>query len=311
MVQEVLGFLPLHGGGIIVDGTLGTGGHSLAILQHSPAPTRLIGFDRDPESLEFARQRLQPFSDRITLTQGEFGEITAVLAGLGVRAVDFILLDLGFSSFQLASPGRGFSFQRDDPLDLRMNRGEGATLKDWLDQAEAAEIRAVLREYGEERRAGRIARAIVRAREENRLGSTQDLVQAVYRAIPPRFREKRLHPATRTFQALRILINDELGQLQRFLEQFLELLTVGGRVCLIAYHSLEDRLIKRAFRNLEQGRAPFDDFAPGPFAVEPAGPPVFRRLVKKPVPPGAEEVLINPRARGAKLRIGQRLGTGP
>ncbi|MBI5584096.1 MAG: 16S rRNA (cytosine(1402)-N(4))-methyltransferase RsmH [Deltaproteobacteria bacterium] len=310
MVREVLGFLPLHGGGIIVDGTLGTGGHSLAILQHSPAPARLIGFDRDPESLEFARQRLQPFSDRITLAQGEFGEITAVLAGLGVSTVDFILLDLGFSSFQLASPGRGFSFQRLDPLDLRMNRREGAPLKDWLARAGETEIAGVLREYGEERWAGRISRALIQARTEGRLNDTQDLVQAVYRAVPPRFLEKRLHPATRTFQALRILINDELRQLERFLEQFLELLTIGGRVCLIAYHSLEDRLIKRAFRNLEQGRAPFDDSLPGPLAVEPAGPKVFRRLVKKPVLPGAEEVLLNPRARAAKLRVGQRLGTG-
>jgi 16S rRNA (cytosine1402-N4)-methyltransferase len=313
MVREVLGFLPLHGGGIIVDGTLGTGGHSLAILRHSPAPARLIGFDRDPESLELARSRLQPFSDRSTLTQGAFGDLTEILQRLGVPAVDFILLDLGFSSYQLAAPGRGFSFQRDDPLDLRMNRRAGASLKDWLAGAGEEEIAGVLREYGEERWAGPIARALIQARQANKLERTQDLVRAVYRAVPPRFRERRLHPATRTFQALRILINDELGQLQRFLEQFLEALAGGGRVCLIAYHSLEDRLIKQAFRNLEQGRGPWDEppagLLPGLPAGEATAKPLFRRLTKRPVLPAAQEVASNPRARGAKLRVGQRLET--
>jgi 16S rRNA (cytosine1402-N4)-methyltransferase len=308
MVREVLGFLPLQGGGIVVDGTLGTGGHSLAILQHSPAPAHLIGFDRDPESLECARQRLQPFSERITLTQGAFGDMVANLARLGVEAVDFILLDLGFSSFQLAAPGRGFSFQRNDPLDLRMNRGAGPSLQDWLKRTGEREITAVLRDYGEERWAGPIARAVVQARAAGRLENTRDLVAAVIRAIPPRFREKRLHPATRTFQALRILVNDELGQLRSFLEQFLGVLSSGGRVCLIAYHSLEDRLIKQVFRNLEQGRAPFAEAPTGPWAGPAAAAPLFRRVVKKPVLPQPEEVAVNPRARGAKLRVGQRLG---
>jgi 16S rRNA (cytosine1402-N4)-methyltransferase len=308
MVREVLGFLPLQGGGIVVDGTLGTGGHSLAILQHSPAPARLIGFDRDPESLECARQRLQPFSERTTLTQGAFGDMVANLARLGVEAVDFILLDLGFSSFQLAAPGRGFSFQRNDPLDLRMNRGAGPSLQDWLERTGERELTAVLREYGEERWAGPIARAVVQARAAGRLENTRDLVAAVIRAIPPRFREKRLHPATRTFQALRILVNDELGQLRSFLEQFLGVLSSGGRVCLIAYHSLEDRLIKQVFRNLEQGRAPFAEAPTGPWAGPAAPAPLFRRMVKKPVLPQPEEVAVNPRARGAKLRVGQRLG---
>lgn len=292
-----------------MDGTLGTGGHSLAILQHSPPPTRLIGFDRDLESLELARQRLRPFADRITLAQGEFGDIAANLARLGVDAVDFILLDLGFSSWQLAWSGRGFSFQRSEPLDLRMNRRQGAPLRDWLEQAGEEELAGVLRDYGEERLAGRIARAVIQARDAGRLENTQDLVQAVYRAVPPRLRERRLHPATRTFQALRILVNDELGQLQRFLERFLAVLSVGGRACLIAYHSLEDRLIKRAFRNLEQGRTAFDDGVYEPFARRPDEPSAFRRVVKKAVLPGMEEVSNNPRARGAKLRVGQRLGS--
>ena len=212
----MLGFLPRGGGGILVDGTLGTGGHSLAILEHGPPHSRMIGLDRDPEFLDFARRRLQPFSDRITFTQGEFGDLKAILGRLGIAGVDFILLDLGFSSFQLAAPGRGFSFQRNDPLDLRLNRRQGPTIKDWLNWAEAAEIARVLRDYGEERRAGRIAQTIRQACREGKMETTRDLVEAVYRAVPPRFREKRLHPATRTFQALRILINDELGQLRRF-----------------------------------------------------------------------------------------------
>ena len=288
-----------------MDGTVGTGGHTLAILQHFPESTRVLGFDRDPESLAFARERLKPFAERVTLVQGTFGELARLCSQAGISQVDGILLDLGFSSYQLAATGRGFSFQRSEPLDMRLDQTQGRTALDWLKQLDERALADRLFEYGEERRSRRIAREIVSARRLGSLENTQDLVDAVLRAIPPRWREKRLHPATRTFQALRILVNDELNQLRQFLEGFVRLLAAGGRVCLIAYHSLEDRLIKQAFHSLERGFNPLEESAGE--AGRSSFP--FRRLTRKPVIPSREEIVHNPRARGAKLRVGERYET--
>lgn len=288
-----------------MDGTLGTGGHTLAILEHFPRTTRVLGIDRDPESLAFARERLKPFAERVTLIQGTFGELAERCSQVGIRNVDGILLDLGFSSYQLAATGRGFSFQRSDPLDMRMDQTQGLTAREWLHQVDERTLADRLFEYGEERRSRRIAREIISARRLRSLENTQDLAAAVLRAIPPRWREKRLHPATRTFQALRILVNDELNQLRQFLEGFIHLLAAGGRVCVIAYHSLEDRLIKQAFQSLERGFSPSAESAGA--AVQPFPP--FRRLIRKPVTPSREEIINNPRARGAKLRVGERSET--
>ncbi len=274
----------------------------MAILQHFPETTRVLGFDRDAESLAFARERLKPFAGRVTLVQGAFGELARLCPQAGFRHVDGILLDLGFSSYQLAAAGRGLSFQRSDPLDMRLDQTQGRTALDWLNQLDERALADRLFEYGEERRSRRIAREIISARRMGSLENTRDLVDAVLRAIPPRWREKRLHPATRTFQALRILVNDELNQLRQFLEGFVRLLTAGGRVCVIAYHSLEDRLIKQAFQSLERGFHPFEESADE--AVRSFFP--FRRLTKKPVTPSREEIANNPRARGAKLRVGER-----
>jgi 16S rRNA (cytosine1402-N4)-methyltransferase len=285
-----------------VDGTLGTGGHTLALLKHFPESTRVLGIDRDPESMAFARERLTPYSKRVILVQGTFGEIAELCSRVGLAKVDGILLDLGFSSHQLAAPGRGFSFQRSDPLDMRMDPTRGPSAKELLSQMDERTLADHLFAYGEERRSRRIAREIVSARRLHAMETTQDLVDAVLRAIPPRWREKRLHPATRTFQALRILVNDELKQLRQFLESFMSLLAVGGRVCIIAYHSLEDRLIKQAFQSLEKGFSPLEESAGEGF---PSYPP-FRRLTRKPVTPSREEISDNPRARGAKLRVGER-----
>ena len=288
-----------------MDGTLGTGGHTLAILEQFPETTRVLGIDRDPESLARARERLKPFSERVILVQGTFGEMMDICSRVGLAKVDGILLDLGFSSYQLAAAGRGFSFQRSDPLDMRMDPTRGLTARDWLNQLDEHTLADRLFEFGEERRSRRIAREIVSARRKRPLENTQDLVDAVLRAIPPRWRERRLHPATRTFQALRILVNDELNQLRQFLEGFVRLLAVGGRVGVIAYHSLEDRLIKQAFQSLEKGPGPWGESFDA--AIPPSVP--FRRLTRKPVTPSREEILDNPRARGAKLRVGERYGT--
>lgn len=301
MVHEAVHYLRCAQGGLFVDGTLGTGGHTLAILQHSPATTQVIGIDRDPESLALARERLKPYSSRVRLIQGKFGDLREHLSGLGIQAVSGILLDLGFSSFQIENPGRGFSFQREDPLDMRMDQTRGISAREWLAQINEKDLVRVIREYGEERWAKPIARKILAFQAKGPLKTTRELAELIARAVPG---GGRIHPATRTFQALRIQINEELAQLRTFLEQFLETLTHGGRVCLIAYHSLEDRLIKQAFLRLERG-------VPDPLGLaepkKPESQPIFKRVTVKPVIPSQDEMKENPRSRGAKLRVGERM----
>ncbi len=302
MVPEVVQYLRCARGGLFVDGTLGTGGHTLAILQYSPATTHVVGLDRDPEGLAVARERLKSFSHRLHPVQGKFGDLKNILSGLGIKAVDGILLDLGFSSFQIESPGRGFSFQRDDPLDMRMNQTEGIRARDWLARTSQKELAEILKEYGEERWAKRLAGKILAFQSKRPIKTTGELADLIAGAIP---RAGRIHPATRTFQALRILINDELNQLKSFLGNFLETLKDEGRVCLISYHSLEDRLIKQSFLRLERGVRDTLGMS-GP--VRPEGQPGFKRINSKPMVPSQKEMKDNPRSRGAKLRVGERVG---
>jgi 16S rRNA (cytosine1402-N4)-methyltransferase len=300
MVHEVIQYLQCARGGLFVDGTLGTGGHTLAILKNSPASTQIIGIDRDADALAIARERLKPFSNQIRPVQGKFGDLQKILLNLGVRTVDGILLDLGFSSFQIEGPGRGFSFQRDEPLDMRMDQSRGASARDWLARSSQKELAEVLKEYGEERWAKRLARKIMTVQSNSPINTTGELADLVAGSIP---RKGRIHPATRTFQALRILINDELNQLKNFLEQFLETLKDGGRICLISYHSLEDRLIKQTFLKLERGVLdPLGMAEP----IRPEGQPQFKRVTSKPTVPSPMEIRENPRSRGAKLRVGER-----
>jgi 16S rRNA (cytosine1402-N4)-methyltransferase len=302
MVNEVIHYLRCSEGGLFVDGTLGTGGHSLAILQHSPASTRLIGMDRDPEALAAARERLKSYSNQLCLIQGTFDSLKYNLSRLNIQGVDGILLDLGFSSFQIETPGRGFSFQVDEPLDMRMDPTRGITAGEWLARSTEKEMGDIFFRYGEERWAKRLARQIKAFQKNKRLETTKELADLVTRSAP---RGGRIHPATRIFQALRILVNDELGQLQSFLDQFLEVLNPGGRVCLIAYHSLEDRLIKQTFLTLEKGSR--DPLGPGDFS-RPPEQPYFKRVTSKPVRASLEEIRENSRARSAKLRVGEREG---
>ncbi|MBA4392403.1 MAG: 16S rRNA (cytosine(1402)-N(4))-methyltransferase [Desulfobacca sp.] len=305
MVHEVIHYLRCAEGGLYVDGTLGTGGHTQAIFEHSPATTQVIGMDRDPESLALVQERLKPYSNRLSLIQGKFGDLKENLSKLGVRAVDGIILDLGFSSFQIESPGRGFSFQREDQLDMRMDQTQGISAREWLAQTNEKELQRVLTEYGEERWAKRLARRIMAFQSQRPIQTTRDLAELIVRSVPGGKFRGRIHPATRTFQALRILINDELAQLSFFLKDFLETLTNRGRVCLISYHSLEDRLIKQAFLRLERGEV-------DPLGITqpslPEGQPVFKRVISKPVIPSPEEIKENSRSRGAKLRVGERRG---
>lgn len=303
MPEEVIKFLSPHAGGIYVDGTLGGAGHSLKILEASVPNGRLIGFDRDSSAIAAATARLVRFSGRVTLVQRNFAEMEATLTALGIGSIDGFLLDLGVSSHQLDSAERGFSFRQDAPLDMRMDTGTGPTAADLVNTLPEAELVRIIREYGEERWSGRIAARIVAAREKSPLLTTLELAEIVRGAIPRKFHEERIHPATRTFQALRIAVNAELESLEKGLEAGLKLLGRGGRAVVISFHSLEDRIVKNAFRKLAQGC-----ICPKNIPVCVCGnKPRLRILTSRPVMAGEVEQAANPRARSAKLRAAEKL----
>ena len=296
MRTEAVRFLAPDRGGIYVDGTVGLGGHAAAILAAGPE-VRLIGIDRDPQALRYAAARLAQFGDRVRLVHGNYRDLAEILAGLGIEAIDGFLLDLGLSSLQLDAPERGFSFRADGPLDMRMDPTQETSAADLVNAASVEELARILRDYGEERFAGRIARAIVAARP---IETTRALAEIVRRAIPRRFHERRIDPATRTFQALRIAVNDELRNLQDGLAAGFAALRPGGVIVVISFHSLEDRIVKRFFRKLATPR--YESLAPGPPL-----PPQAEVLTKKPLRPSEEEIGENPRARSAKLRACRKL----
>lgn len=275
---------------IYLDCTLGMGGHTEAILAATAPEGRVVGIDRDQEALALAEKRLRPYRDRVILRKGSFKELSEISAELNLREVDGILFDLGVSSLHLDRPERGFSFQKPGPLDMRMDQAQKETAADWINQATERDLAEIIRTYGEERWAKRIASAIVRYRSENgSITRTEELEGIIWRAFPAKERHGRIHPATRTFQALRMVVNQELAQLEAGLEAALPLLAVGGRLAVISFHSLEDRVVKRAFKKWA--------------AQEPRR---FTNLYKKPVQAGPEEVARNPRARSAKLRALER-----
>jgi 16S rRNA (cytosine1402-N4)-methyltransferase len=301
MADEALHYLQPRPGGLYCDATLGGGGHAFRILEASSPDGRLVGIDRDPAALEAARARLKPFGDRVTLVHGSFGDAVSILAELSAVPVDGFMLDLGVSSPQLDRAERGFSFQREGPLDMRMDPTHGEPALALLERVSLDELASILRRYGDERYAGRIARSIKEAVAARTLATTTELATLIARAVPTRERHK--DPATRTFQALRIAVNDELGQLERILEALLDVLKPGGRIVIIAFHSLEDGLVKNRFRDL--GR---DPGLPHDVAEKMGVPstPALRVLTRKPVSPSEAEVLTNPRARSARLRAAQK-----
>jgi 16S rRNA (cytosine1402-N4)-methyltransferase len=287
MTAEVLRQLQPGRGGVFVDCTVGLGGHSLALLE--AGATRVIGLDRDTEALAQARTALSAFADRIDHVHADYRTLEEVLDQRGVQLVDGALADLGVSSMQFDEPGRGFSFQRDEPLDMRMDRASGATAATLIAASTERELADTIYTYGEERFSRRIARALVAARKEAPIETTGRLASIVRRAIPGRG-YARVDPATRTFQALRIWVNRELEALDRFLEAAARRLRVGARLAIITFHSLEDRIVKHTLRAL----------AGGPDAT-------LRVLTKKPVVPDEDEVRRNPRARSAKLRAAEKV----
>ncbi len=289
LVQAVVDALQCRAnqGGIYVDGTVGDGGHTRAILEATGPEGRVIALDRDAEALEAATERLRDFSHRVRFVQANFAALPAVLSELGVPSVHGIMLDLGVSTRQLESANRGFSFQRNGPLDMRMDVQEPTTAAELIARASLVRLTAILQEYGEERWAGRIARAIVEERRRRPIKTTGHLTQLISQVVPS---SSRLHPATRTFLALRIAVNQELDWLARGLEAVAETLRAGGRLCVIAFHSLEDRLVKQAFRRWATGQRP-----------------MVQLVTRRPIRPAADEVARNPRARSARLRVIERL----
>jgi 16S rRNA (cytosine1402-N4)-methyltransferase len=301
LCDRVVAWLRPAAPGLLVDATLGLGGHSLALLRSEPG-FRLLGIDRDPEAVAEAQQRLHPFADRIQLVTGTFDSLPEFVASVDDPEPAAILADLGCSSLQLDRPERGFSFLHDGPLDMRMG-SDGPTAADLVSGAPEEELVSILRTYGEERRARPLARAIVGARRRTPITTTGELCRLVERVVG-RSRVGRIHPATRTFQALRIAVNDELGQLDRFLEPAIRTLRPGGRLAAISFHSLEDRVVKHTFRRLE-GRCVCPPDLPE-CRCQPET--LVRVLTGRPERPTAEEIAANPRSRSARLRVAERLG---
>ena len=303
LLQETLTFLAPERGGLFVDCTVGLGGHSEAILQSSD-DTRVIGIDLDPAALTFARQRLAPFGNRFRAVQANFRQIEQVLRDAGETDPQGILADLGVSSLQFDSTERGFSFRFDAPLDMRMDpSGEDETAADLLLTLSETEIANIIFEFGEERHSRRIARRIVQRREQgNPVTTTKELADLVLHSVGPKKRHP-IHPATRTFQALRIAVNHELDGLAEFIETAVDLLTPGGCIVGISFHSLEDRIFKREFRRL----AGHCDCPPRQPVCSCGARQAVEILTRRPVTPAPEEIDANPRARSAKLRACRKL----
>lgn len=302
LLDECIQALCIKPDGIYVDGTLGGAGHSSQIVQRLTTG-RLIGIDRDPKALKAASERLAPYSDRVTLVHSNFSRVDQVLDELGIDGVDGILLDLGVSSPQLDEAERGFSYMADAPLDMRMNSQDTLTAYEVVNLWPREELRRILYEYGEERYAPQIASAIDRRRAERPIETTLELVDVIRSAMPPQALREKQHPAKRSFQAIRIAVNDELGAVSRVMDAAISKLNSGGRLAIITFHSLEDRIVKNAMASAAKGCT-----CPPEFPVCVCGKtPKVKLVSKKPIVSSEEELQRNPRARSAKLRVCEKI----
>lgn len=301
MLEPVIRELAIKPDGIYVDGTLGGAGHS-SVIASKLTTGRLIGVDRDRDALQAASGRLAPYGGKVTIIKDEYVNIPEILKGLGISGVDGILLDLGVSSWQLDSPERGFSYMNDAPLDMRMDREQRRTAADIINEEDERELTRILREYGEEKFAGAIARRIVAKRASKPVETTGELVEIIEESIPRKAKLKGGHPAKRTFQALRIALNSELDEISQAVESLAGCLNHGGRFAVITFHSLEDRIVKDGFRTLEKPCT-----CPPDFPVCVCGKKSMGHVVtRKPILPEEEEIALNPRAKSAKLRVFER-----
>jgi 16S rRNA (cytosine1402-N4)-methyltransferase len=297
MPEEVVRFLALRGDGVYLDGTLGGGGHAALILENAPN-ARVVGIDKDQEALKASGERLAAYREQIHLVHGDFAELAGQFISLGISGIDGFILDLGVSSHQLDSPERGFSFQQNATLDMRMDTSSGETAADLINDLPEQELERIISEYGEERWARRIASFIAGERLESPITTTFRLVDIIKGAIPKAKWDERIHPATRTFQALRIAVNHELASLERGMRAALDLLQPGGRGVVISFHSLEDRIAKHIFREYAEGCT-----CPRQLPVCVCGKqPRVKVLTGRPVTATKQEIEVNPRARSAKLR---------
>jgi 16S rRNA (cytosine1402-N4)-methyltransferase len=299
LLEPSLDHLAVRPDGIYVDGTLGGGGHSFHIAERLASGGRLIGIDRDEEAIRAASERLSPYRDRVTIVKDNYGNIRDVLNSLEIPGVDGILLDLGVSSHQLDTAERGFSYMVDAPLDMRMDQEEQKTARDIVNEYSEEELYRMIRDYGEDRFARSIARRITKEREQAPIETTGQLVHLIEQAIPRKVQKTGGHPAKRTFQALRIELNRELTILDEVINTMIDCLNPGGRLCIITFHSLEDRIVKGRFRTAED-----PCICPKNFPVCVCGRKSKGRVVtRKPVLPGEQEMEENPRAKSAKLRV--------
>jgi len=302
MVDEVISCLITIPEGIYVDGTVGTGGHSLEICKRIAPKGELICLDIDRSSIRLAKERLSPFGERVKIIKESYVALDKVLKRIGIDKVNGILLDLGVSSYQLESSGRGFSFIKDEPLDMRMDEDRGATASELINNISIEKLQELLWVYAQERWAKLIARVIVEERRKRPIASSRQLAILIETTIPARYRPRKRHPATKTFQALRIAVNRELQNIADFLEECPSLLVKGGRAVVISYHSLEDRLVKQAFH--QKGK---DNMSPRKLPVFPdTSPPLMKALRKKGLRPSQAEINVNPRARSAIMRAAER-----
>ena len=303
LLSECLEALRIRPDGIYVDGTLGRAGHSIEIARRLTTG-RLVCIDQDREAIEAAKERLAPWMDRVTLVRSNFCALDEILRENGIAGADGMLFDLGVSSPQLDDPARGFSYMHDAPLDMRMDERAPLTAREVVNGWSQEELRRILQDYGEERYASAIARAIVRRREQAPIETTFELVDVIRGAMPAAALREKQHPAKRSFQAIRIAVNGELDVLEPMLQAAARGLRPGGRLAVITFHSLEDRIVKRAMQALAQGCT-----CPPEFPVCVCGKkPMLKRISRKPITAGAEELRENPRARSAKLRVAERCG---
>lgn len=297
MLKEVVTALSPKDGETYVDGTFGAGGYTRAILDS--AKCRVIGIDRDETALEAANDWKDKYGDRLILIHGAFGDVASHLKNAGFEKVDGFVLDIGVSSMQIDQPDRGFSFRFDGPLDMRMDASSGESASEFIMRAKEKELADIIYQYGEERHSRRIAKEIVNARQDMEIARTSQLAEIV-RACVPRSPKDGIDPATRTFQALRIAVNDELGELERALHSAPDILNEGGRLIVVSFHSLEDRIVKNAFKNLSGQASAVSRHSPP--MTEKSSSPSFSLLSRKPILPTEKEISENPRARSAKLR---------
>lgn len=302
LLEETISNLNIQPDGIYVDGTLGGGGHAFHVCSRLSEKGHFIGIDQDGAAIEAAGERLKPFGDKVTIVRSNYSDMKQVLQSLGVSGVNGIVLDLGVSSYQLDTAERGFSYRENAPLDMRMDQRQEKTARDIINGYSEMELYRIIRDYGEDKFAKNIAKHIVRARQEKPVETTDELTDIIKAAIPMKFRAVGGHPAKRTFQAIRIELNQELEVLRGHLNEMVELLDDGGRICIITFHSLEDRIVKNIFRKCEN---PCE--CPPSFPTCVCGKKSMGKVItRKPILPSEEELEINPRAKSAKLRVFER-----